>query len=281
MSRTQTPELPLTGKVETPSDATAVATRERAPTPAPRVEVPAGAGMVSVTQLLQAAVDKGTPVEALEKLVDLHERIAEREARQEFIRALAAFKAECPPIVHSKKVDFTSRTGSKVKYSYTELDELARIIDPVLTKHGFSYGWDERLDKGFVTTMCTLYHVGGHSRQSSFTLPADNDSAASPQQKIGMADSYAARRSLIAVLGLTTADKDPLVKEIDPTTINEDQLTELADLLKESGRTPSKFLAYLGVESLAKLPAVRFAEAKSALEQAITKKADKRAGGRA
>ncbi|HMC55008.1 MAG TPA: ERF family protein [Gemmatimonadaceae bacterium] len=240
-----------------------------------RVPMVTTEGGTSVTDLLHLAVENGTPVEALEKLVDLHERIAEREARMEFVRALASFKAKCPPIVHSRTANFATRGGQKVSYSYTELDELARIIDPVLTEHGFSYGWDERLDKGMVTTTCTLYHVSGHSRQSSFTLPADNDSAASPQQKIGMADTYASRRSLIAVLGLTTADKDPRPAEIDPTPINEDQVIALQDLLVEAGRTLPKFLSFLGVESLEQLPRVRFNEARSALDTIIAAKSQK------
>jgi hypothetical protein len=221
----------------------------------------------SVQQLLQLAIERSTPVEALEKLVALRERIEDRDAKKAFIQDLAAFKAKCPPIVHSKSANFATRGGARVNYSYTELDELARVIDPVLTEFGFSYGWDERLDKGMVTTTCTLYHVGGHSRTSSFTLPADNDSAASPQQKIGMADTYASRRSLIAVLGLTTADKDPRPAEVDPTLISEDQLTHLADLMEETKIDQPKFLAYLNVAKLSELRAARYHEALSALEQ--------------
>jgi len=222
---------------------------------------------VSIHQLLRLAVEKGTPVEALEKLMDLHERIAAREAAQQFIQALARFKENLDPIIHSRIANFATRGGARVSYSYTELDELARFIDPGLTEEGFTYSWDQRLDKGFVTTTCTLFHVGGHSRQSSFTLPADNDSAASPQQKIGMADTYASRRSLIAVLGLTTADKDPRPAEIDPTPISEDQAIQIEDLVTETQADLPKFLKYMKVEKVAEIPAVRFNEAVAALRE--------------
>lgn len=233
----------------------------------------------SVARLLELAVEKGTPVEHLKELVDLHERMAERDARQQFITALAKFKAECPPIIHSKQANFATRGGGAVKYSYTELDELARVIDPVLTANGFSYGWDQKLEGGNVTTVCTLWHVAGHSRSSSFTLPAQNDSAASPQQKIGMADTYAARRSLIAVLGLTTADKDPRPAEIDPTPISEDQAIEIEDLITETQADLAKFLKFMAVEKVADIPAVKFGEAKNALKE-IGKQRQQRRGGR-
>lgn len=222
---------------------------------------------VSVKQLLSMAVERGTPVESLEKLLDLHERVAAREAAQQFVQALAAFKAELPPIVHSRQVSFTTRSGSKTNYSYTELDELARHIDPGLTKHGFSYSWDQKFDGQYVTTTCILFHVGGHSRQASFTLPTQNESAASPQQKIGMADTYASRRSLIAVLGLTTADKDPGAVEIDPTPINEDQVTELEDMITEAKADLGRFLKHFNIAAITQLPAVRYAEARAVLDE--------------
>lgn len=231
----------------------------------------------SATELLRLAVEKGTPVEQLKELVDLHERMADRQARQEFITALAKFKAECPPIVHSRQVGFASGQGAKVSYSYTELDELARVIDPVLTANGFSYGWDQKLDKEFLTTTCTLWHIAGHSRTASFTLPTQNNSAASPQQKIGMADTYAARRSLIAVLGLTTADKDPRVSEIDPTPITEDQVIMIEDLITELQTSTVKFLKFMEVEKIEDIPAVKFNQAMAALKEIQAARAKKKA----
>lgn len=229
-------------------------------------------GGVDVRALLELAVNKGMPAAELGQLLDLHERIEDRNARKEFTRALAAVKAELPPIIHSRQAAFKTRSGHDVKYSYTELDELARVLDPILTKHGFSYSWSQTMEKGLVTTTCTLDHDAGHSRSSSFSVPAENDSAASPQQKIGIADTYASRRSLIGVLGLTTADKDPRPKEIDPTPIGEDQEVELSDMITTSGADRARFLKHFDVEALKDLPAARYAEAKTMLQQKATRR---------
>lgn len=220
----------------------------------------------SVTALLQVAVEKGTPVAELKELVALHERIAAREAAMQFVQALARFKAKLAPIVHTRKVGFASDRGGNVSYSYTELDELARHIDPGLTEEGFSYSWDQKFDGNMVTTTCILAHAGGHTRTASFTLPAQNNSAASPQQKIGMADTYASRRSLIAVLGLTTADTDPRPAEIDPTPISEDQAIQIEDMITETQANLPKFLKYMDVAKVADIPAVKFNTAIAALK---------------
>lgn len=247
------------------------------PSPSKLVEVPAGE--VSVGQLLQLALEKGTPVEALEKLVALHERVADRAAGQEFARALAAFQQECPPITHSKKAQIVTKGGGKFSYTYAELDAIAREINPILAKHGLSYSWNTSVDdKGIrLTCECIIRHINGHiAPASTFSLPIGNDSAMSEQQKVGAASTYAKRQTLIAALGITTSDDDfDGAAKVDPTPINEDQLIALQDLLTESGRTLPKFLDYLGVDSLEKLPRVRFNEAKAALENIIATKAKK------
>lgn len=229
-------------------------------------------GGVQIAQLLELAVNKGMPAAELKELVTLAQQMEDRNARKEFTRELAAVKAEMPPIIHSKKVDYVPKSGGRVNYSYTELDELARVVDPILTKHGFSYSWSQSFEKDRVTTTCTLEHDAGHSRSSSFTVPAESNSAASPQQKIGAADTYAARRSLIGVLGLTTADKDPRPAEIDPTEINEDQAIEIAEMIKETGADTQRFLKHFDVESIEQLPAVRYNEAITTLRQKAARK---------
>lgn len=245
---------------------------------ADRVSHPADApsavqtGGVQIAQLLELAVNKGMPAAELKELVTLAERMEDRNARKEFTRALAAVKAEMPPIIHSKKVDYVPKSGGRVNYSYTELDELARVVDPILTKHGFSYNWSQTFEKDRVTTTCTLEHDAGHSRSSSFTVPAENNSAASPQQKIGMADTYAARRSLIGVLGLTTVDKDPRPAEIDPTPINGDQAIEITEMIKETGADLGRFLKHFDTESIEDLLAVRYDEAITTLRQKAARK---------
>lgn len=261
-------------EVKTMEPGNAIARAESRRAPMVRDES-SGAG-VQIGALLQLAVERGMPAAELTQLLTLHERIEDRNARKLFIAELAAAKAEFPSIIHSKKASFKTSSGHDVKYSYTELDELARVIDPILTKHGFSYGWNQTFEKGMVTTTCTLEHEAGHSKSSSFTVPAESNSAASPQQKIGIADTYAARRSLIGVIGLTTADKDPRPAEIDPKPVSEDQATEVSDLITEVRADRAKFLAHFDIDAIDKLPAVRYNEALTLLRQ---KKAARAPGG--
>jgi hypothetical protein len=231
-----------------------------------RVETPSSEP--TVARLLQLALEKGTPVESLEKLVALHERVEERNARRAFFEAMAAFQAECPPIHKASTAEITTNKGGKYKYTYAELDEIARTINPFLAKHGLSYSWNSKVDGKALTCWCTARHRDGYSGEPvEFTLPIDNPSAMSDQQKVGAALTFAKRQTLTSAFGLVTTDDDTDAAEVDPTPVSEDQLLVLEDLLTESGADRARFLKYLGVDKIEDLPRIRFQEAVTALEQ--------------
>lgn len=235
-------------------------------TPEPTaVTVPAGAG--SVLTLLHAAVQQGTPVEQLEKLVDLHERMEQREARRAYFVALAQFQESAPLVKQSETAKIATRGGGSYSYTFAPLDEIVRTIAPHLIRHGLSYRWDTAVDKNTIRVTCTVSHTGGHSESSSMTLPIDNASAMSEQQKVGAAMTFGQRRSLTAALGLVTTDSDAPASE-DTTPISEEQADQLDDMLDATGVDRVKFLRWIGCERVHLIPAARFGEAMRELKRA-------------
>ncbi len=229
--------------------------------------------MDSATELLRIAVEKGVSVEHLEKLVALHERMEERQAAKEFSAAMAAFQAECPAIKKSSTAQIVTGGGAKFGYTYAELDEIARTINPIMAKHGLSYSWDSTVDGGKLTCVCTVRHAAGHSQNSTFTLPIDTKAGMSEQQKVAAALTFAQRKSLASVMGLTTTDEDTDGgAEVDPTKISADQMTVISDLIKETSTDLARFLRYMGVASIAEIRASDYQRAINALEQKRAKK---------
>lgn len=252
------PELELGGKLA----------RQEPATPA-RVVGP------SATQLLQTAVERGTPVEQLKELVQLHEHMEKRQALKEYFDALAAFQAEAPLIGQSHTAKIATRGGGSYSYTYAPLDEIMRTIRPLLTKHGLSSRWDTVVEKGSITIRCVVSHVGGHSETSSVTLPIDNPSAMSEQQKVGAAFTFGRRLSLTAALGLVTTDEDrDTAAAFDPTVLSADQLIAIEDLIAEKkleGSKLQRFLDYMEAPELAKIRAADFEKAITALQQVKVK----------
>ncbi len=223
-----------------------------------------------VAEFLQTALQTGRSPEELGKLVELYERMEARQARKDFFAALTAFQNECPPIKKGSTASITSqRTGGKYSFTYADLEEIAKIVNPILARHGLSYAWNTTATEKMLTADFVLRHVGGHSETSSFTLPIENASGMSPQQKVGAAAMYAKRQSMSAGLGvITTDDETANPEDLDPALVTDDQVTVLDDLLKEHKKDKARFLAFMGVERLADIRAVDYERA----EKAITAK---------
>lgn len=230
----------------------------------------------SPAQLLHFAIAQNLPVESLERIVALSERMQDRAAAQEFAQAMAAFQRECPPIKKSSTAKIATRGGGSYSFNYAELDEIASVVNPILAKHGLSYSFDSKLDKELLTCVCTVRHINGHSVPSTFTLPTANESAMSAQQKVGAALTFAKRQSLTAALGITTTNEDPSVADANPAVINEDAALEIEELLTESGSNRARFLDFMGVERVVDIRVVDYKKAVNALGNALKRKQGKR-----
>lgn len=224
----------------------------------------------SIARLLHTAVEKGVPVETLEKLVDLHERVSRRAAEQEFADAMARFQAECPSIPKTSTAKVTSRrTGTQFDYTYAELDQIAETVGPKLHQHGLSYGWTTKMEGKTIIVTCTLRHRNGHSATADFPCPTETESAMSAQQSYGAALTYARRQSLIQVLGLTTTDPDSDAATVDPATLERltaEQAASLTALIEDAKADKARFLKWLGAESVESVRQADFKRAVAWLE---------------
>lgn len=222
-----------------------------------------------ITALLRHALDAGASVEALERLVALKERVDDRQARASFFDALAAVQEECPAIQKRRTAKITTRAGGSYSYSYAALEDITRTIRPIMRKHGLSYSWDVTQGDGALIVACILRHVEGHEERASFPVPVDSKATMSDAQKNGAALTYGRRQSLVAVLGLTTADDDVDGSDVagSADAITKDQAADLDALIEEVGADRQKFLRWAGVKNLSDLPASRYGKAVQMLER--------------
>jgi len=250
---------------------TAVQKHEPAPVP-----VAVGPNEGGLLALLNAAVDKGTSVESMEKLTALYERAADRHAAGAYAQAFATFKARCPVIPRSTTKRIVTQSGAGYDIHYAELDEIERTIGPHLTASGLSYAWgDETLTDGFLELACRVFHVGGHMYSASVKCPLDaGNPKMSAADKAASARTRAKRYSLEKVLGLVTGDDNPAAAEADPTPLDEAQRIAVEDLLaarcegKPKGKAEAflaRFLAFMGAASVAEIRAADFEKAAQAL----------------
>lgn len=209
-----------------------------------------------ILDIIDAGVNRGIPVEALERLQAILERAEDRSRAAEFAQAVAAFQAKCPPIRKNAKAKIATKSGAQFEYTYAELDFIAREIAPLLQEVGLSYSWDSETKDKLLTCTCILRHTNGHSERANFTCPVESLMGATEQQKHGAALTYARRQSLIQVLGLVTGDPD--LDGASPERVTEEQVMALKDLVAELGVDRARLLQYLGVDSFEGIPASNY-----------------------
>lgn len=190
------------------ADDTAKPRNAVATTGAPRPPV---ASKTDPMAIIAAAVKNNAPVEVIERLVALQERVMTFEARRAFNQAIADARGEIPVIVKNRTVKFDSKRAgaASTDYAHEDLAQIATQIDPVLAKFGLSYRFKSRQNGNHLTVTCILSHRDGHVEDAG-ELGMHNDTSGNKgeAQGIGSAATYLERYTLKLSLGLAAAEDD-------------------------------------------------------------------------
>lgn len=235
----------------------------------------------------QAVMDPRCDVEKMKALLDMQERVEERDSKKAFTVAFNALQAELPIINRDGKIDHsaegtsgTTKSGRKaLQTKYATYPNLNRVVGPLLKKYGFTFSSSMEPDpSGAMVVVSTLEHISGHSRTTHFRVTADATGGKNNQQGWGSSQQYGMRYNMIALLNIVTeakedADNDGFPKD-DPIT--PDQLKILIKLADDAGADKAKFCDVMGVESMAEIPQSKFVEAQTQLNRKLKKKQQQR-----
>ena len=161
---------------------------------------------INAEALIMKGIESNVPVETMERLLAMREKLNEEKAKIEFFKALSGFQADCPIIKKNKKV--MQKNSNQVRYAYASLDSIVSQISPILAEHGLSYMFKSSTHDGFVKQSCVVRHFLGHSETSDFDIPIDPDGFMGNAQKSGSASSFAKRYALQDAFGILTGDED-------------------------------------------------------------------------
>lgn len=179
-----------------------------------------GFGGVDVQSLIEKSIDSKSAVEVLERLMALRNQVKAENAKEAYDRALAAFQSECPIIVKRK-------AGYGNNYRYAPLDSIVGQVKELLKAHGFAFKINATVTEGWVEAVCVVKHEAGHSEESPFKCPIDNNqkNLMTTPQRYGGAMTFAKRYAFANAFGILTADEDkdaaPAVKPKGPKVATE------------------------------------------------------------
>lgn len=232
---------------------------------------PAPTSVAEITRLLHAAVEQNIPVETMERLVALHERMSDRAAAAEFADARNRFQNACPKIEKLTEATIIPKDGRRgYQYKYAELQEVERVIRQPLHENGLSYSWDTTVEEATkqLCCVCILRHINGQRHEAKFPMLVETGTGGlSAMQKLAKAKTSARKQALIDVCGLSLGEPDTDAALGSPAPIGDDQVEVLEKLIAESGADRARFLVYLEVKSLEDIQIRQFGAAVAALEQ--------------
>lgn len=146
------------------------------------------------------ARDPNVPVDKLERLIALQERVMAHNAESAFNIAFSEMQAEIPTIKERAHTD---------KTSYATLEDIIGAVRPILSKHGFTISHrTEWPDKKTVKVIGLLTHRDGHTRTSEFMADADQTGSKNAIQALGSSVSYGKRYTAKDLLCIVTSDED-------------------------------------------------------------------------
>lgn len=176
-------------------------------------------GAISIESLMQDAVQTGN-IDAMERVFALREKIRQERSQEAFDQALSNFRANCPVIPKKRKVHDKPEKGGRLRYSFAALEDVDRIVRPILSAEGLSYTTktivDWKQQPPLMRSTCIVRHVEGHREETPFETPVDLDAYMTLPQKYASAASFCERYAVKHALGLTFAGEDNDAGEFTP-----------------------------------------------------------------
>lgn len=221
-------------------------------------------------EMLSAVIEKGVTqdnVAAIEKLVDLYERMEDRAAEKAFAADFVELQKEIPRIQATKVV----RTRNKeAMYAYAPFEEIDEQARPICLKYGFTYSFSEGPSaENKLTKICTLQHKGGHKRSNPYTVRIGSGPPnASASQADGAAHSYAKRGALCDALSIVVVGMDNDART-ELQSISAGQASYLRARVRELGINEAAFLKWAGPDAkdFEDIPSNRYEECESQIDR--------------
>lgn len=152
----------------------------------------------------RVAMDPAADIDKLERLLDMQERVLNRNAMVAFNAAMSEMQSDIPTIEKGGAIVVNGQERSK----YARFEDIMRVIKPVMQQHGFSVSFRTKTGDGQVVVTGILMHREGHREETEMALPVDASGSKNTVQAIGSSTAYGKRYVLCALLNIATGDED-------------------------------------------------------------------------
>jgi len=221
----------------------------------------------AIIQVIErAASNPSVDMDKMERLLEMQERILNRNAESEFNAAMSRAQAKIGRVA-------ADATNPQTRSKYASYAALDRVLRPVYTEEGFALSFDtgEAPHPDSVRVLCYVSHVAGHKRTHHVDMPADGKGAKggdvmTKTHATGAAMQYGMRYLLKLIFNVAVGDDDDGNGATPIKRITAKQAADIDALIEEVGADKAKFLRYFKIDSTERLAAAAYKDAVAMLE---------------
>lgn len=209
--------------------------------------------------LERLAVNPDVDVAKLSALLDMKERVADRQAEREFNAAMVQVQLAMPRVKKNgwvSKNKAGEREDPKNGYAFATWEDMDTALRPLMREHGFVLSFNSEppgREGGGAWVIGTLLHIGGHSRDARINLSLDSGAGRNSLQAMGSTLSYGKRYVAEMLFNIVREGKDD-----DATTggiiyVNAAKAEEIDALIATTKIDRAAFLQWAEVTSTSEI----------------------------
>lgn len=236
-----------------------------------------------VAMIERIAMDPSIPIERLEQMLAMKERMEDRaredekwQARKAYNAAMAACQKELPVITRNRRNEHT-------RSNYADLAAIEDQAMPIIHSHGFSTSFQPAgyNDKGELQIKWKVAHNQGHEESDVAGIPVDGAGSQgrvnkTGTQAFGSTLTYGRRYLLCMIFNISTGDdrdgNNPPAND-DDQCISQEQVKIILDLITETDSDIEKFCEIGKIEAVTEMRTSQFESAVRMLNQKKSKMA--------
>ena len=139
--------------------------------------------VAAIIQVIErAAMNPNVDIDKMERLLQMQERVIERNAKAAFNAAFARMQPDLPAI---------EKNGKSNNGAYGLWEDIQGGIQPVLAKHGFALSFKTKVEQDAITVTAILHHEEGHDDSTDLKLPTDKSGSKNAVQAVGSQSAMA------------------------------------------------------------------------------------------
>lgn len=230
-----------------------------------------------VSMIERVVMDPSIPLDRLERMLDMKERMedraredADREAKRAYFAAMSRCQSALPVVTKNQE-------NTHTKSKYADLAAIEQQAMPIIHEHGFAVSFQPAgyNEQGELQIKWRISHAEGHSESDIAGVPIDGAGSQGKVNKtgtqaFGSTATYGRRYLLCMLFNITTGDDtDGNAPPAPVETITAEQRDQIIALIEQAQTTSDKWCRVAKIEAIPDLPAKDFDRAVAGLRLRI------------